>query len=58
MKKGLTESLAGRFELIRMPHWSLQEMRDAFGVSLDEYIYFGGYPGPAHMRWRVPWVCT
>jgi predicted AAA+ superfamily ATPase len=57
LKKGLTESLAGRFELIRMPHWSLQEMRDAFGVSLDEYIYFGGYPGPAHLiqderRWR------
>lgn len=57
LKKGLTESLAGRFELIRMPHWSLQEMRDAFGVSLDEYIYYGGYPGPAHMikderRWR------
>ena len=45
LKKGLTESLAGRFELIRMPHWSLQEMRDAFGVSLDEYVYFGGYPG-------------
>ncbi len=57
LKKGLTESLAGRFELIRMPHWTLQEMRDAFGVSLDEYIYFGGYPGSAHMikderRWR------
>ena len=57
LKKGLTESLAGRFELIRMSHWSLQEMRDAFGVTLDEYIYFGGYPGPAHMiknerRWR------
>lgn len=57
LKRGLTESLAGRFELIRMPHWSLQEMRDAFGVTLDEYIYFGGYPGPAHMikderRWR------
>jgi len=57
LKKGLTESLAGRFELIRMPHWSLQEMRDAFGVTLDEFIYYGGYPGPAHMikderRWR------
>ena len=57
LKKGLTESLAGRYELIRMPHWSLREMRDAFGVTLDEYIYFGGYPGPAHMikderRWR------
>ena len=57
LKKGLTESLAGRYELIRMPHWSLQEMQDAFGVTLDEYIYFGGYPGPAHIikderRWR------
>ena len=57
LKKGLTESLAGRYELIRMPHWSMQEMQDAFGVTLDEYIYFGGYPGPAHMikderRWR------
>lgn len=57
LKKGLTESLAGRYELIRMPHWSMREMRDAFGVTLDQYIYFGGYPGPAHMinderRWR------
>lgn len=57
LKKGLTESLAGRYELIRMPHWSLTEMRDAFGVTLDQYIYYGGYPGPAHMigderRWR------
>lgn len=57
LKKGLTESLAGRYELIRMPHWSLTEMRDAFGVTPDQYIYFGGYPGPAHLigderRWR------
>ncbi len=57
LKRGLTESLAGRFELIRLGHWSYKEMHDAFGVSLDEYIYFGGYPGAAHMigdekRWR------
>lgn len=57
LKKGLSESLAGRYELIRMPHWSLREMQDAFGVTLDEYIYFGGYPGSAHLikdehRWR------
>ena len=54
---GLNESLAGRFELIRMPHWSYPEMRDAFGFSLDEYIYFGGYPGSAkyikdNRRWK------
>jgi len=57
LKKGLTESLAGRFELIRMNHWSYREMNEAFGMTLDQYIYFGGYPGPAHMindekRWR------
>ena len=57
LKKGLTESLAGRYELIRMPHWSLNEMRDAFDFTLDEYIYYGGYPGSAHLirnehRWR------
>lgn len=57
LKRGLTESLAGRFELIRLGHWSYPEMYDAFGVTLDEYIYFGGYPGADHMmgdekRWR------
>lgn len=57
LKKGLTESLAGRFELIRMGHWTYSEMRDAFGWTLDQYIYFGGYPGTAQLvaneiRWK------
>lgn len=57
IKKGLTESLAGRFELMRITHWSYTEMHDAFGYTLDQYIYFGGYPGPAAMignekRWK------
>jgi hypothetical protein len=57
LRKGLTESLAGRFELIRLGHWTLQEMEDAFGWTLDEWIYFGGYPGSAGLikdlrRWR------
>ena len=57
MQKGLTESLAGRYEPIHMAHWSYSEMQDAFDFSLDEYIYFGGYPGPASLisdetRWR------
>ena len=57
LMKGLTESLAGRFELIRMGHWDYAEMREAFGFSLDQYIYFGGYPGSAAMigdeaRWK------
>jgi predicted AAA+ superfamily ATPase len=57
MQKGLTESLAGRYEPIRMAHWSYGEMQAAFDFSLDEYIYFGGYPGSASLireetRWR------
>jgi predicted AAA+ superfamily ATPase len=57
MQKGLTESLAGRYEPIRMAHWSYGEMQSAFDFSLDEYIYFGGYPGSAGLirdesRWR------
>ena len=45
LRKGLTESLAGRFELIRMGHWTFPEMKAAFGLSLQQWIYFGGYPG-------------
>lgn len=57
MQSGLTESLMGRFETIRVRHWSFAEMQDAFGFGLDEYCYFGGYPGTAALvsepdRWR------
>lgn len=57
MQRGLSESLAGRFELIRMSHWSFDEMNEAFGWTLDQYLYFGGYPGSADLisdevRWR------
>ena len=57
VQQGLTESLAGRFEVLHLPHWSLAEMRDAFDFSLDQYLYFGGYPGAAPLsrepdRWR------
>jgi predicted AAA+ superfamily ATPase len=45
--QGLTESLAGRFETLRLPHWSFTEMRTAFGWTLEQYLYFGGYPGAA-----------
>ncbi len=57
LKDGLTESLAGRYEIIRMPHWSYAEMHDAFGMDINQFIYFGGYPGGAKLisneaRWR------
>ena len=57
IQSGLHESLAGRFELIRVPHWSFNEMSEAFGFDLPQYLYFGGYPGAARFvrdqaRWR------
>ena len=44
LEKGLSESLAGRFEEIRMSHWSYTEMRDSFGFTTDQYLYYGGIP--------------
>jgi len=59
VQSGLKESLMGRFESIRLGHWSYLEMSQAFGLGLEEYIYFGGYPEPAktalireESRWR------
>lgn len=57
MQKGLSESMAGRFETIRLTQWSYPEMSEAFGFSLDQYLYFGGYPGAAPLihrpeRWQ------
>jgi len=47
IQRGLSESLAGRFEVLRMPHWSFAEMRTAFGFTLEQYLYYGAYPGAA-----------
>ncbi len=50
MQRGLTESLAGRFELLPMTHWSYREMADCFGYTVEDYIFYGGYPGAAALR--------
>ena len=57
LQKGLEESLEGRFETLKMGFWEWPEMRDAFGFSIDQFIYFGGFPGLApdvsdEDRWR------
>jgi predicted AAA+ superfamily ATPase len=57
LQKGLTESLAGRYELINAHHWSFAECHQAFGWSLPTYLAFGGYPAPVELitaqdRWR------
>jgi len=57
IQKGLTESLAGRFETLYLGHWSYPEMKEAFGWSIEQYVYFGGYPGSVTLindeeRWK------
>ena len=57
LDKGLSDSLEGRFERIILSHWSFAEMRDAFGFTLDQFVYYGAYPGAAELigdedRWR------
>lgn len=57
IQKGLTESLAGRFETLYFGHWSYSQMQQAFGWSIEQYVYFGGYPGSATLisdqeRWK------
>jgi hypothetical protein len=57
LQQGLTESLAGRFESTYMGHWSFNEMHKAFGWNVNQYVWFGGYPGSASLiedeeRWK------
>jgi uncharacterized protein len=57
IQQGLTESLAGRFEVIPVPHWSYTEMHEAFGWTLEQYVFYGAYPGAADLiiepeRWK------
>ena len=58
LQQGLTESLAGRFEITYMGHWSFDEMRQAFAWNANQYVWFGGYPGSADLindekRWKA-----
>jgi len=57
VQRGIRESLAGRFEVVPLTHWSFGEMHEAFGWSAEEYVFFGGYPGAVPLirdeaRWR------
>ena len=57
MQQGLTESLAGRFESTYLGHWSFSEMHGAFGWTVEQFVWFGGYPGSADLitdeeRWK------
>ena len=57
LQRGMTESLAGRLEAIRVPHWSFDEMRRAFRFDLERFLVFGGYPGAAPLvRDQARWA--
>ncbi|MBC7464786.1 MAG: ATP-binding protein, partial [Bdellovibrio sp.] len=45
IQKNLSESLTGRFELIRAYHWSFEESKDIFKIKFSDYVKYGGYPG-------------
>lgn len=58
IQKGLTESLAGRFETLYLTHWSFGEMKQAFNWTVEQFIWFGGYPGATKIihdeqRWKA-----
>ena len=50
LSKGLSESLMGRFELVRMTHWTFSECSEAFALGLDDFLMYGGYPGALSLR--------
>lgn len=57
IQQGLTESLAGRFETMYIGHWTFDEMEAAFGITVQQFVWFGGYPGAAGLikhesRWK------
>jgi predicted AAA+ superfamily ATPase len=47
IRRGIADSMAGRFEVLHLPHWSFSEMKEAFGWPLERYLFYGGYPGAA-----------
>ncbi|MCY4655315.1 MAG: ATP-binding protein [Gammaproteobacteria bacterium] len=57
IQSGLSESLTGRIERLKVSHWSFPEMAQAFDWDLQKYVYFGGYPGSVRfineeVRWK------
>lgn len=45
LQQGLHESLAGRFISHVVYHWSFEESQRAYGLSFEDYLIYGGYPG-------------
>ncbi|MDR0646715.1 MAG: ATP-binding protein [Elusimicrobiota bacterium] len=50
LQRGSEESLTGRFEILYSPHWNFEECKEAFGYTLEDFLFFGGYPGAAALK--------
>lgn len=55
IERGITESLTGRFLLHRCFHWNYKEMKNAFNCSLEEWLFYGGYPGAISFKGTDTW---
>lgn len=58
---GTRETMAGRFERLRLLHWPARELMQRFqisaGAGVEQVVRFGSYPGavallPDYARWR------
>jgi len=58
IQSGLSESLAGRFEVVPATHGTWSDFKELTNGKLEQYIYFGCYPGSLDLisdeeRWRA-----
>lgn len=57
IQKGLSESLTGRFQLHHVPQWNFAESKKAYGLSFEEFLIYGGYPGSyVFLKDKVEWL--
>lgn len=45
IQQGLSESLTGRYELLRAFHWNYKDSQLIKKLSFEDYLVYGGYPG-------------
>lgn len=55
IQKGLSESLTGRFQLIRIPHWNFAESKLGYNLTFDDFLHYGGYPGSYRFLGTPDW---
>ncbi len=54
LQTGLSESLTGRFQLIRATHWDYNRSTNLCHMNVEEFVRFGGYPGSYALLKSLP----